>query len=280
MEDESNGDSFSGLPESCISYIISLTSPTDACRSAAVSTTFQLAADSDTVWNRFIPSDYLDILSRSVRSLTFTSKKDLYFQLCSPVVIDGGRMSFELERSSGKKCYMIWPRAMNIVWSENPRFWKWAPSSNLSFPEIVELLNVCWLELNGKFEARSLSPKTSYAANLMFKVQGDRSNGLDFPAEASVKVETNVVSECEVQLYDTRRVTSQFVAGMPSFGYFNSIEEEASNQLHGNWEKLKIGEFYIDDGDEGEVEISLKEAKGGHWKRGLLLQGIEVRPML
>ncbi|PON63760.1 F-box domain containing protein [Parasponia andersonii] len=75
------------LPEDCISHILSLTSPGDVCRCATVSTKFRRAAQSDVVWNQFLPSCLEEILSGSA----FASKKDLYFQLCgSGILIDGG----------------------------------------------------------------------------------------------------------------------------------------------------------------------------------------------
>ncbi|CAK9142188.1 unnamed protein product [Ilex paraguariensis] len=55
---------FSLLPEDCISAIISLTSPRDACRASAISSAFKLAANSDTVWEKFLPYDYPEIISR------------------------------------------------------------------------------------------------------------------------------------------------------------------------------------------------------------------------
>ncbi|XP_047094800.1 F-box protein PP2-B11-like [Lolium rigidum] len=45
------------LPEELLAAVISLTSPPDACRAAAVSRTFRPAADSDAVWSRFLPRD-------------------------------------------------------------------------------------------------------------------------------------------------------------------------------------------------------------------------------
>ena len=45
-----------------------------------------------------------------------------------------------------------------------------------------------------------------------------------------------------------------------------------------DWMELELGEFYIDEGDDGEVKIRLLEVKGGHWKRGLIIEGIEIRP--
>lgn len=80
-----------GLPEGCISHILSLTSPRDACRCSLVSTKFRSAAESDTVWEGFLPWRFKDFISCSVSPLLFSSKKALYFHLCqSPLVLDQG----------------------------------------------------------------------------------------------------------------------------------------------------------------------------------------------
>lgn len=80
------------LPEECLSLVFSLTSPADACRSAAASSAFRVAADSDLVWETFLPPDYRDIISTSVSPVEFSNKKDLFRQLSSaPLLIDGGK---------------------------------------------------------------------------------------------------------------------------------------------------------------------------------------------
>ncbi|RZS20362.1 hypothetical protein BHM03_00052866 [Ensete ventricosum] len=139
------------LPEGCIAEAISLTSPRDACRSSVVSSVFRSAAASDTVWERFLPSDCHSILSRAVHPVEYSSKRDLFFLLCDSVLIDGGKMvyhfpsasnrpiyfhfsisirccfssGFWLERSSGAKCYMLSASALSIIWGDTPRYWKW-----------------------------------------------------------------------------------------------------------------------------------------------------------
>ena len=80
------------LPESCVSVILSLTSPPDACKSSLVSTTFQSAAESDLVWEKFLPSDYREIVSKAGNNFKFSSKKELYLLLCNPVLISDGKM--------------------------------------------------------------------------------------------------------------------------------------------------------------------------------------------
>lgn len=82
---------FNMLPGDCVSSICSLTSPEDASRLSLVSSSFRSAAESDMVWERFLPSDYRDILARAIIPLKFSSKKELFFQLCDSIVLDGGR---------------------------------------------------------------------------------------------------------------------------------------------------------------------------------------------
>jgi hypothetical protein len=40
--------------------------------------------------------------------------------------------------------------------------------------------------------------------------------------------------------------------------------------------EVELGEFYNEEGD-GEVSTSLMETKGGVWKDGLVVWGIEIR---
>lgn len=93
----------SSLPEGVIAYILSLTTPLDVCRASTVSRIFHSAAQSDIVWNRFLPPD-LDVLISRCKSadLDFdpisSSKKNIFFSLCdSPMLLDDGdKVSFPI----------------------------------------------------------------------------------------------------------------------------------------------------------------------------------------
>jgi len=87
---------FEALPEGCIANILSRTTPLDACRLSLVSKIFRSAAESDTVWDRFLPSDYHSIISQSSPPLpNYPSKKSLYLALSDrPIIIDQGKMVF------------------------------------------------------------------------------------------------------------------------------------------------------------------------------------------
>jgi hypothetical protein len=92
-ENSTVGSDSVNLPEECVAIMVSLTTPRDACRLSAVSSTFRSAAESDIVWARFLPSDYASLLSRAVRPVTYTSKRELFFLLSAKhILIDRGKM--------------------------------------------------------------------------------------------------------------------------------------------------------------------------------------------
>ncbi|XP_042481596.1 F-box protein PP2-B15-like [Macadamia integrifolia] len=275
---------FNSLPEDCLSYVISLTSPRDACRLALVSSFFKLASQSDTVWEKFLPSDFLQILSRSVFSIPFSSKKQLYFNLCNPVLLDGGKKIFKLEKSTSRKCYTLLARELSITWGSNPLYWTWKcpPHSQSRFSEVAELRTIWWLEIQGKIAASMLSPKTTYAAYLIVKF-ADRAYGLDtLPSETSIQTSSyqwrgtaylrfgDEQKRSLEQLYFSNRI--QVLRSR-----VGKEEEHVPRERSDGWMEVELGEFF-NSGVEGDVKMGLKEVKGHHLKGGLIVQGIEIRP--
>ncbi|PSR98454.1 F-box protein [Actinidia chinensis var. chinensis] len=274
-------DYFSTLPEGCISDILSLTSPRDACRSSAISKEFKSVADSDGLWDRFLPSDHREILSRAVAEppVVFSTKKQLYFRLAhSHIVIDGGNLSFALDKESGKKCYMIGARALSIIWGSSPQYWTWMSLPDQSrFSEVATLRAVCWLDIRGKLETCFLSPKTTYIVYLVFKVAGNE-NGLEnLPAKAWVGV---VGERAGDEDWDEDENTSSVYL---KFRRRRRVSRVAQNGVlpqgrDDGWMEVELGEFFNDGGENGEVQMRLMETKRGNWKSGLIVEGIELRP--
>ncbi|XP_043718782.1 F-box protein PP2-B10-like [Telopea speciosissima] len=280
---------FDSLPEDCLSYVISLTSPRDACRLALVSSFFQSASESDSVWEKFIPSDFLEILSRSVFSIPFSSKKQLYFNLCNPVLLDGGKKIFWLEKSTCRKCYTLLARELSITWGSNPLYWSWKclpQHSQSSFLEVAELRTIWWLEIQGKIAASMLSPKTNYAAYLIVKF-AERAYGLDtLPSETSIQTSSNQWKRGRAHLRfgnEQKRSLEQLyflhrIQVLRSSRVGKEEEEHVPRERSDGWMEVELGEFFNDGVDGGEVKMSLKEVKGHHLKGGLIVQGIEIRP--
>ncbi|GMH11398.1 hypothetical protein Nepgr_013239 [Nepenthes gracilis] len=288
---------FYALPEGCIAAVISLTSPRDACRMAAVSRVFRSAADSDSVWEGFLPSDYQDVIARSEDGvpalLDSLSKKQLYLRLADrPLLIDGGTKSFWLDKLSGKKCCMVAARNLTIVWSDTPTYWKWTSMQESRFPEVAELITVCWLEIRGKLKTSSLSLGTNYVAYLIFKMTED-AYGFYNSVDASLDISGRRTEKRTVYLEpaETQRRRHQILPWR--FGHIRrnlqpspqlSIpreeeeEDQHSKQRSDGWLEMKIGEFFTQNEDDAEVEMSMLETEAGNWKGGLIVEGIEIRP--
>lgn len=96
---------FDLLPEDCFAHILSLISPGDTCRSSLVSSSVRSMADSNSVWQKFLPSDYKKILTKLVSPVVYSSNKELFLKLCSPCLIDGGnKVHFSIKGNSNRLC--------------------------------------------------------------------------------------------------------------------------------------------------------------------------------
>ncbi|PIA34410.1 hypothetical protein AQUCO_03800193v1 [Aquilegia coerulea] len=279
------------LPEGCISTILSFTSPQDVCVLSLVSMIFKSAGYSDVLWEKFLPSDYKDVIINN-----FSSKKELYFHLCdNPLLLFEGNMSLNLERKSGKKCFMVGAKQLDITGGDNPQYWKWISHSCSRFANVAELLNVCWLSIKGKINTRMLSPKTIYAVHMVIKFSED-TYGLDHAA-TDVNVEfvggvghasggrsVYLHSECNMRP-NVHYVRHQHQFGLLRHRYGHIIRPPTflisthfPSERRDGWMEIELGEFYNDQGEDGEVEMSLSQSKSVHWKAGLIVQGIELRP--
>ncbi|KAM1095890.1 hypothetical protein FF1_010730 [Malus domestica] len=288
------------LPEGCIATVISLITPRDAGTVASVSRSFRSAADSDAVWGRFLPPDIHTILSSSSPSMSVQplhvapssaskTKKELYLALCdNPVLIEQGKLSFSLDKWSGKKCYMIAARALSIVWANTPQYWKWISIPDSRFEEVAELVDVCWLEIHGRIETRMLSPSTLYKAYLVFKTTAQAYGFEHRAAEVTVGLIGEQRTNQNVFL-GARRVQTRgqgYHMARPRGIRRTHIldqpreinEAQYPKERHDGWLEIEMGEFFCKGGEGGELEMSCLETKGRHWKSGLIVQGIEIRP--
>lgn len=173
-----------------------------------------------------------------------------------------------------------------FVTSFNPLF-----TNHDRFAEGAELIDVCWLEIRGRIHSKMLSPNSTYAAYMVFKI-ADEFYGLDAPfQEASVSLggrgSTKIVC---VQSYDSEDEEVPENYWPMSIGPLLRrrarrrdrrlvLDEGVTvpQKRTDEWMELEMGEFINEEGEDGEVCFSLMETKGGNWKRGLIVQGIEIR---
>ncbi|KAI3751346.1 hypothetical protein L2E82_22429 [Cichorium intybus] len=257
--------SMSVLLEGCLSDVLSLTSPRDACRAASISKGFNSVADSDAVWEQFLIPDYREIIAEAVSApLVFGSKKQLYLCLSDyPVLLDRGYMSFQLDKESGKKCYMLGAKELSIAWQGDTRYWEWG-----HVPEAGILIEVWWLSIRGKIASVILSQKSTYVAYLVFRTTGD-SRGLAMPA--TTRLSDGGIQMVTENIYLRRPRASGRTGHVPQ-----QENDEFPRRRKDGWMEIKLGEFECNEGDDRDVEMAFDEHQS--WKTGLIVEGIELRP--
>lgn len=287
--------SLNELPEDCVCTILSLSSPWDVCRSAAACSELRLAAELDCVWESFLPVDYQEIVSRADPALLLKcgSKKELFFLLCNSLLIDGGNKIFNLDKISGLKSYVLSARDLSIAWADDPIYWSWNNTPHSRFKETAELRTTSWLEIHGYLNIKMLSPNATYGAYLIFKVS-ERAYGLDImPMEVSVKINNDLVCQNTVYLRqcDEKQQQMQWLLYNNRTEMLTSMinlgsEDQDSMLIHpvassGGWMEIELGRFFCgESGSDGKVvKMSFLEIKGHHLKGGLVVEGIEIRPI-
>ncbi|XP_057428008.1 F-box protein PP2-B10-like [Lotus japonicus] len=254
------------LPEECIASILSRTTPEDASRLSLVSKTFCSAADSDAVWDRFLPSDFHSIISLSPSLANASSKKALYLALSiHPVIIDDGKKSFQLDMESGKKRYMLGARSLSIALVDDEHHWRWTTLPESRFPEVAMLGIVRRLVFRGMINKICLSPNTQYGSYLVFR-NIDAFNVHKVPVLLAINT-----------------VGGDFITKLVSLNP-DSLQDEA----HGRFERLQgpsvrsddrleveMGEFFNAGLEDEEVQMSVLMVYVSTY---LIIEGIEIRP--
>lgn len=173
---------------------------------------------------------------------------------------------FYIDKETGKKCYILGARELEIQWSNNPLYWSWntQPFLKSRFEEVAELRTMWWLEIKGSINTKLLSSKTLYFAYLLVKF-ADRAYGLNtHPSQATVQLNT-VTSKRKVYLHKEK-------------GYKNQVIINGDDEDDDSWVEIELGEFYVNDSRDGVVEMCLKEVESQHLRGGLVVDGIQLRP--
>ncbi|KAM3191888.1 hypothetical protein ACQJBY_069248 [Aegilops geniculata] len=270
------------LPESCVAHVLALTSPRDACRFAAVSPSFREAAESDAVWDRFLPPDCRAILLRccSGRPPPLSSKKDAYLRLSDgAVLVDDGETAVWLARGSGAKCVALSARKLSLPWDDGEFSWRWTPHPRSRFAEVAQLVHCTGLDIYGRLPAAALTPGTDYAAYLVFDVADEGHRGLSFPdQETTVGVGGRAASRHAVCLRPDDDEACKF-RGVARADGDDGVRRPARRQ--DRWWEMEMGRVRIDETmavKEEEVMVSF-EVLEWYPKRGLIVEAVEFRPV-
>jgi hypothetical protein len=172
----------------------------------------------------------------------------------------------------------------------------------IRFPEVAELVDVCWLEISGKLQLSLLTPGTTYAAYLVYAIAED-SYGLEchvgmLPPKATLtivsggggKTTSTEHAVCLQHIHGeeetvVHRRRQQYVRLRKGYGGRKMVlTREADPDIRcprrraDGWAEVELGVFAVAGDEDAVVEVSLTEMDGKRWKRGLIVQGIEIRP--
>ncbi|KAJ8561207.1 hypothetical protein K7X08_027397 [Anisodus acutangulus] len=176
---------------------------------------------------------------------------------------------------------MIAPRQLTISWGDNAYFRQWRRHPDSRFSEVAYLVSVRGLDIRGRIGTEMLSPKTDYAAYLVFKLK-NVSNGLE-SANAIIRF-VNYESDTETENQANTVKLATWTQNRRNFGGDNNQQIIASGKIpkmrDDGWLEVELGYFNSKKGDDGPVEARLIEIKRLHYKAGLFVEGIEFRPKI
>lgn len=117
--------------------------------------------------------------------------------------------------------------------------------------EVAELIEVCWLQVDGKYETKKLIGGTRYAVDFV------------------VELKDNLVMNGPVTLKLTR----------PD-GSVQEHKEDLNKKPTNQWIGLRVGEFNngLKCGCDQNVKFSLNGNDGTTWKKGLVVVGAVIYP--
>ncbi|RCV30039.1 hypothetical protein SETIT_6G062000v2 [Setaria italica] len=284
------------LPDACLAQAIALTSPRDACRCAAVSPAFRAAADSDHVWRGFLPEQLMidghsykpaAVALHQAPAPAAKSKKEAYLGLCNAsgavAVGDGdGGCRVWLERATGARCYALSARRLSLPWDDGEFSWKFTPHPRSRFAEVAELVDCTCLDIYGALPASSLTPATPYAAYLVYDTAAEGGHrGLSYPdQETTVSLGGRVVARHDVCIRPDDAEARKFWGGGGRTGGGDREEPRRPRRREDGWWEMEMGRLPSTAGEPEEEVVASFEVLGWYPKRGLVVEGIEFRPVV
>ncbi|KAK1368111.1 Phloem protein 2-1 [Heracleum sosnowskyi] len=145
-------------------------------------------------------------------------------------------------------------KELSIVWGLDSRYWKTVeetdPDSHQKL-DVSELIEVCWLQIDGKYNASKLTQGVKYGVYFI------------------VKLNTNVRMNGKVTLKLTR----------PD-GRTEVTREDLDKKPKNTWLGLKVGEFSTNARTRHRnVKFSMNGCDGTSWKTGLVVIGAVILPV-
>ncbi|XP_047951997.1 F-box protein PP2-B10-like isoform X2 [Salvia hispanica] len=170
------------------------------------------------------------------------------------VVWRSSYMSFSLDRT-GKNCFLLGP--MNLIMSSRgfDGCWRLNEHPQSRFSEVYKLEKAQGIYIEGKINSNWLSSESCYAAYLVFGFAEMYAN-----LNSAVSIVRNFYNE----------------SGYPE-EQAKMVKFQEGSERDDGWMEIQLGEFYVDAGENGQVQVQLLDTSCCITS-GLILEGIEFRP--
>ncbi|PWA86753.1 protein kinase domain, Nitrogen network kinase 1, Phloem protein 2-like protein [Artemisia annua] len=229
-------------------------------------------SDSDTYWEQKIPNDYEETLKLSKVSLKWKTKEELYSILCKGFLLDNGYQWFSVDKN-GEKCQMLSARAAVIADNNS----NWESSNESRFGEVLVITCSYKFQIQRRIEPQEVSPETTYAAFLVYKLPQDQST-----FEAPIHVyDENAKYSRESFIYLVSPPVTPVIGPK-----FDENTDNPLNRYKGNaipqqrtdgWMEVKVWDFQTTT-ESVPMHLFFKHP-GEKNLSGLMIQGIELRPI-
>jgi Phloem protein 2 len=152
------------------------------------------------------------------------------------------------------------------------------------FLEVAEPIgDGCWLSIVSKIDKTLLSPRTKYGAYLIYKLT--EASGcvpigrVTLHASVTVGNHENKNTIFLEPFYHQHilKLFSQWNLSLEEAEFLDNMNINAKSRADG-WMEVEIGTFYNSEDETGNVIIKLTQDYNQHWKGGLVIEGVEIKP--
>ncbi|XP_017978420.1 PREDICTED: uncharacterized protein LOC108662474 isoform X2 [Theobroma cacao] len=182
-----------------------------------------------------------------------SSMDKLLSQPHAEVYLNQNRMKYWVDKKLSKYCFMLFARDLSICWAENHLYWRWSYQRETNSDvliDVVELLDVWWLEMHVKFNVKKLSPKTLYGLVFVLMLAKEAC-GWEHPVNVGFTLPNGYKVECK---------------------------EILMTKPTGVWIEIPVGEFTTSFEIAGELDIYCHQYDELIRKRGLIVKGVAILP--
>ncbi|KAL7599083.1 hypothetical protein Lser_V15G22234 [Lactuca serriola] len=119
-----------------------------------------------------------DLLKNADAVIDKSPMEDLY----AGVFFNQNRKKYWIDKATFGNCFMVFARDFTVSWGSDKRYWDWPSIKETSevFIDVAELLMVCWLAVESKFDTANLTAGMNYEVVFVMMIK-EKSRGWSAP---------------------------------------------------------------------------------------------------